>query len=98
MDICIDIFSLLIVILLCIRFPPFPEVIAFGNDLKKRGIACHHPKLLVLQREDSIRVVITSANLVAKQVIFFLCLVICFSTMFLLLLNNKWLISCRHKF
>ncbi|MFQ6651853.1 hypothetical protein Gotur_024014 [Gossypium turneri] len=48
-------------------FPPFPEVIAFGNDLKKRGIACHHPKLLVVQREDSIRVVITSANLVAKQ-------------------------------
>ncbi|MBA0604357.1 hypothetical protein Godav_017023 [Gossypium davidsonii] len=48
-------------------FPPFPEVIAFGNDLKKRGIACHHPKLLVVQREDGIRVVITSANLVAKQ-------------------------------
>ncbi|XVF54816.1 hypothetical protein PTKIN_Ptkin05aG0212200 [Pterospermum kingtungense] len=52
---------------LVVVFPPFPEVIAFGNDLKKRGIACHHPKLLVLQREDSIRVVITSANLVAKQ-------------------------------
>ncbi|XP_040973269.1 uncharacterized protein [Gossypium hirsutum] len=48
-------------------FPPFPEVIAFGNDLKQRGIACHHPKLLVVQREDSIRIVITSANLVAKQ-------------------------------
>ncbi|OMO52316.1 hypothetical protein COLO4_37288 [Corchorus olitorius] len=46
-------------------FPPFPEVIAFGNDRKKRGIACHHPKLFVLQREDSIRVIIT--NLVAKQ-------------------------------
>ncbi|XVE63807.1 hypothetical protein DITRI_Ditri07aG0050100 [Diplodiscus trichospermus] len=52
---------------LVVVFPPFPEVIAFGNDLKKRGIACHHPKLLVLQREDSIRVVITSANLVPKQ-------------------------------
>ncbi|EOY22697.1 Forkhead-associated domain-containing protein / FHA domain-containing protein, putative isoform 1 [Theobroma cacao] len=52
---------------LVVVFPPFPEVIAFGNDRKKRGIACHHPKLLVLQREDSIRVVITSANLVAKQ-------------------------------
>ncbi|KAK8680204.1 hypothetical protein V6N13_109156 [Hibiscus sabdariffa] len=52
---------------LVVVFPPFPEAIAFGNDLKKRGIACHHPKLLVLQREDSIRVVITSANLVAKQ-------------------------------
>ncbi|KAE8694519.1 Forkhead-associated domain-containing protein / FHA domain-containing protein [Hibiscus syriacus] len=52
---------------LVVVFPPFPEVIAFGNDLKKQGIACHHPKLFVLQREDSIRVVITSANLVAKQ-------------------------------
>ncbi|OMO94770.1 Tyrosyl-DNA phosphodiesterase, partial [Corchorus capsularis] len=52
---------------LVVVFPPFPEVIAFGNDRKKRGIACHHPKLLVLQREDSIRVIITSANLVAKQ-------------------------------
>ncbi|XWS51535.1 hypothetical protein CRYUN_Cryun12cG0184400 [Craigia yunnanensis] len=48
---------------------PFPEVIAFGNDLKKRGIACHHPKLLVLQREDSLHVVITSANLGAKQIL-----------------------------
>ncbi|KAK7318364.1 hypothetical protein RJT34_03063 [Clitoria ternatea] len=47
--------------------PQFPETIAFGNDRKKQGIACHHPKLIVLQREDSIRVVITSANLVEKQ-------------------------------
>lgn len=52
---------------LVVVFPPFPEVIAFGKNLNKQGIACHHPKLLVLQREDSIRVVITSANLVAKQ-------------------------------
>lgn len=52
------------------RYPPFPEVVAFGKDRRKSGIACHHPKLLVLQREDSIRVVITSANLGAKQVIF----------------------------
>lgn len=51
------------------RFPPFPESIAFGENLKKQGVACHHPKLFVLQREDSIRVIITSANLVAKQVI-----------------------------
>lgn len=50
------------------RHPPFPDSVAFGNDRKKRGIACHHPKLIVLQREDSIRVVITSANLVEKQV------------------------------
>lgn len=38
-----------------------------GNDRKRSGIACHHPKLLVLQREESIRVVITSTNLVEKQ-------------------------------
>ncbi|KAH6758631.1 hypothetical protein C2S51_018866 [Perilla frutescens var. frutescens] len=48
-------------------YPPFPEVIAFNNDRKKSGIACHHPKLIVLQREDKLRVVITSANLVEKQ-------------------------------
>ncbi|KFK25125.1 hypothetical protein AALP_AA8G069400 [Arabis alpina] len=48
-------------------FPPFPEEIAFGKDRKNRGIACHHPKLFILQREDSIRVIITSANLVARQ-------------------------------
>lgn len=52
---------------LVVIFPPFPDVIAFGQDRKKQGIACHHPKLLILQREDSIRVVITSANLVSKQ-------------------------------
>ncbi|KAF3540916.1 hypothetical protein F2Q69_00018518 [Brassica cretica] len=48
-------------------FPPFPEEIAFGKDRKNRGIACHHPKLFILQREDSVRVIITSANLVARQ-------------------------------
>ncbi|KAI7979380.1 Tyrosyl-DNA phosphodiesterase 1 [Camellia lanceoleosa] len=52
---------------LVVVYPPFPEVIAFGNDCKRSGIACHHPKLLVLQREESISVVITSANLVEKQ-------------------------------
>ncbi|KAI9079645.1 hypothetical protein K1719_038266 [Acacia pycnantha] len=52
---------------LAVVYPPFPDSVAFGNDRKKQGIACHHPKLLVLQREDSIRVVITSANLVEKQ-------------------------------
>lgn len=51
------------------RYPPFPEAIAFNNDRKKSGIACHHPKLIVLQREDQLRVVITSANMVAKQVL-----------------------------
>ncbi|KAJ1404997.1 Tyrosyl-DNA phosphodiesterase I [Sesbania bispinosa] len=52
---------------LVVVYPPFPETIAFGNNRKKQGIACHHPKLIILQREDSIRVVITSANLVEKQ-------------------------------
>ncbi|XP_073040041.1 uncharacterized protein [Primulina eburnea] len=52
---------------LTVVYPPFPEAIAFSKDRKKSGIACHHPKLMVLQREDSMRVVITSANLVAKQ-------------------------------
>ncbi|KAF3952659.1 hypothetical protein CMV_021808 [Castanea mollissima] len=52
---------------LVVVYPPFPEAIAFGKDRKKQGIACHHPKLLVLQRQDSIRVIITSANLVANQ-------------------------------
>ncbi|KAF7834080.1 tyrosyl-DNA phosphodiesterase [Senna tora] len=52
---------------LVVVYPPFPESVAFSNNRKKQGIACHHPKLLVLQREDTIRVVITSANLVEKQ-------------------------------
>lgn len=52
---------------LVVVHPPFPETIAFGQDSKKSGIACHHPKLFLLQREDSLRVVITSANLVERQ-------------------------------
>ncbi|KAJ0113275.1 hypothetical protein Patl1_01352 [Pistacia atlantica] len=52
---------------LVVVFPPFPEAVAFGENRKKQGIACHHPKFFVLQREDSVRVIITSANLVAKQ-------------------------------
>lgn len=55
---------------LVVVYPQFPESIAFSNNHKKHGIACHHPKLIVLQREDSIRVVITSANLVEKQVFY----------------------------
>ncbi|XP_039172865.1 uncharacterized protein LOC120295643 [Eucalyptus grandis] len=43
--------------MLVVVYPPFPGIIAF---------ACHHPKLLVFQREDRIRVIITSANSVAK--------------------------------
>ena len=49
-------------------YPRFPEAIAFGKDRKKQGVACHHPKLIVLQREDSMRVIISSANLVPRQV------------------------------
>ncbi|KAJ7945195.1 Tyrosyl-DNA phosphodiesterase [Quillaja saponaria] len=52
---------------LVVVYPPFPESIAFSNNRKKQGIACHHPKLFVVQREDNIRVVVTSANLVEKQ-------------------------------
>ncbi|KAJ0923705.1 putative phosphodiesterase I [Helianthus annuus] len=52
---------------LVVIYPQFPEVISFGKEKKKFGIACHHPKLFVLQRDDSIRVIITSANLVSKQ-------------------------------
>ncbi|KAK9108665.1 hypothetical protein Syun_024676 [Stephania yunnanensis] len=52
---------------LVVVYPPFPDDIAFGKDRKKQGIACHHPKLLVLERKDNIRVIITSANLVSKQ-------------------------------
>ncbi|KAK9080590.1 hypothetical protein SSX86_000348 [Deinandra increscens subsp. villosa] len=52
---------------LVVIYPHFPEVISFGKEKKKFGIACHHPKLFVLQRDDSIRVIITSANLVSKQ-------------------------------
>ncbi|XP_042501637.1 uncharacterized protein LOC122079325 isoform X4 [Macadamia integrifolia] len=48
-------------------YPQFPEVIAFGKQRKAQGVACHHPKLFVLQREDSIRVIVTSANLVSRQ-------------------------------
>lgn len=49
-------------------YPMFPDEIAFGKDHKKQGIACHHPKLIVLQRDGSLRVIVTSANLVPKQV------------------------------
>ncbi|CAM8912602.1 unnamed protein product [Rhodiola kirilowii] len=52
---------------LVVVYPPFPEAIAFGSDRTKRGVACHHPKLLMMLREHSVRVIITSANLVEKQ-------------------------------
>ncbi|EEE60932.1 hypothetical protein OsJ_14671 [Oryza sativa Japonica Group] len=52
---------------LLLVYPQFPEEIAFGKDRKKQGVACHHPKLLVLQRKDSMRVIVTSANLVPRQ-------------------------------
>lgn len=52
---------------LLLVYPPFPDVIAFGKDRKKRGVACHHPKLIVLQRKESMRVIVTSANLTPKQ-------------------------------
>uniref|UniRef100_A0A0E0KQ54 NAD(P)-binding domain-containing protein n=1 Tax=Oryza punctata TaxID=4537 RepID=A0A0E0KQ54_ORYPU len=52
---------------LLLVYPQFPEEIAFGKDREKQGVACHHPKLLVLQRKDSMRVIVTSANLVPRQ-------------------------------
>ncbi|KRH59705.1 hypothetical protein GLYMA_05G198600v4 [Glycine max] len=52
---------------LTIRHFIFPICESFGNNCKRQGIACHHPKLIVLQRKDSIQIVITSANLVEKQ-------------------------------
>ncbi|GJN27745.1 hypothetical protein PR202_gb15792 [Eleusine coracana subsp. coracana] len=48
-------------------YPRFPEEIAFGKDRKKQGVACHHPKLIMLQRNNSIRIIVTSANLVPRQ-------------------------------
>ncbi|KAK3144875.1 hypothetical protein QOZ80_4AG0319020 [Eleusine coracana subsp. coracana] len=48
-------------------YPRFPEEIAFGKDRKKQGVACHHPKLIILQRSNSIRIIVTSANLVPRQ-------------------------------
>ncbi|KAG6503123.1 hypothetical protein ZIOFF_035413 [Zingiber officinale] len=53
---------------LLLVYPMFPDEIAFGKDRKKQGVACHHPKLIVLQRDESLRVIVTSANLVPKQV------------------------------
>ncbi|CAN6470465.1 unnamed protein product [Victoria cruziana] len=52
---------------LVVVHPPFPDEIAIMKDKKKKGIACHHPKLFLLTREASIRVIITSANLVPTQ-------------------------------
>ncbi|XP_042393128.1 uncharacterized protein LOC121984314 isoform X3 [Zingiber officinale] len=52
---------------LLLVYPMFPDEIAFGKDRKKQGVACHHPKLIVLQRDESLRVIVTSANLVPKQ-------------------------------
>ncbi|KAK7307139.1 hypothetical protein VNO77_39945 [Canavalia gladiata] len=47
-------------------YPQFPDTIAFDNNCKREGIACHHPKLSGLQRKYSIQFVIMS-NLVEKQ-------------------------------
>ncbi|KAJ4762189.1 forkhead-associated domain-containing protein / FHA domain-containing protein [Rhynchospora pubera] len=52
---------------LLLVYPRFPDEIAFGKDRKKHGVACHHPKLIILHRRDTMRIVITSANLVSRQ-------------------------------
>lgn len=64
--------TLMLMLIFPSSYPQFPEEIAFGKDRKKQGVACHHPKLLVLQRKDSMRVIVTSANLVPRQVGIFL--------------------------
>lgn len=40
----------------------FIKAISFGKEWKKFGIACPHPKLIVLHRDNSIRAIVTSAN------------------------------------
>ncbi|KAJ8478712.1 hypothetical protein OPV22_022439 [Ensete ventricosum] len=52
---------------LLLVYTPFPDVISFGKDRKKKGVACHHLKIIVLQRDESLRVIVTSADLVPKQ-------------------------------
>eukprot|EP01018_Ginkgo_biloba_P003635 Gb_16332 [translate_table: standard] len=52
---------------LTVVYPAFPDAIAFGQGDKRQGVGCHHPKLFLLHRRDSMRVIITSANLVPRQ-------------------------------
>ncbi|KAI5075181.1 hypothetical protein GOP47_0009257 [Adiantum capillus-veneris] len=46
-------------------YPPFPRSNAFGS--KGQGIGCHHPKIFLVRRSRSLRVIVSSANLTYKQ-------------------------------
>ncbi|KAH7445355.1 hypothetical protein KP509_01G004200 [Ceratopteris richardii] len=46
-------------------YPPFPRRNAFGS--RGQGIGCHHPKLFLVRRRESLRVIVSSANLTYKQ-------------------------------
>ncbi|CAM6106184.1 unnamed protein product [Calypogeia fissa] len=47
-------------------YPVFPDSCCFATE-KRQGIGCHHPKFFLLPRKDSIRVIVTSANLTRSQ-------------------------------
>ncbi|CAI7859730.1 unnamed protein product [Closterium sp. NIES-53] len=49
------------------RYPLFPDACRFGREKKAAGIGCHHPKLFLLFRAHSLRVVVSSANLNERQ-------------------------------
>lgn len=49
------------------RYPVFPDSCCFATE-KRQGIGCHHPKIFLLPRKNSIRVIVTSANLTRVQV------------------------------
>ncbi|KAH9311860.1 hypothetical protein KI387_026895, partial [Taxus chinensis] len=51
---------------LTVVYPPFPDTIAFAK-VPRQGVGCHHSKMLLLYRKESIRIVITSANLGPRQ-------------------------------
>ncbi|MCO5559921.1 hypothetical protein L7F22_013525 [Adiantum nelumboides] len=46
-------------------YPPFPRSNAIGS--KGQGIGCHHPKIFLVRRSGSLRVIVSSANLTYKQ-------------------------------
>ncbi|KAJ7546704.1 hypothetical protein O6H91_08G051000 [Diphasiastrum complanatum] len=50
-----------------IVYPSFPDVCSFKGEHKRRGIGCHHPKFFLLKRRGNLRVIISSANLNARQ-------------------------------
>ncbi|XP_057858542.2 uncharacterized protein LOC131067524 isoform X2 [Cryptomeria japonica] len=51
---------------LTVVYPLFPETIAFCKG-PRQGVGCHHSKMFLLYRKESLRLVITSANLGPRQ-------------------------------